>query len=296
MERWLITGASGQLGGHIVRQLASDPAAKQVTACSNRTDPATFGASPARVDLAELDAVRALVRGIRPTTVIHSGAMTAVADCFANPALARQTNTAATTTLAEECAALGARMVFVSTDMVFGGDHAPYDEGAAPAPLSVYGRTKADAEAAIIALPRTLVVRVPLMYGFACTTRSATFAQQMAAIRARTPLKLFTDEFRTPAWVVDAAHALIGLARSDRAGLIHIAGPERLSRLEMVQRFARFIGVSDPAFEPVSRLSIAGGEPRPADLSLSAARFAGEFPRLVCGPIRAEVFADASAS
>lgn len=288
-QRWLITGASGQLGGHIVRLLAAESNAPTILSVSQRTPPAAFGATVAHCDLADEAATRAMVREFRPTHVIHSGAMTAVGDCFAAPDRARLINTVATHAIAQECAALRARMVFVSTDMVFAGDRAPYREDDPPAPLSVYGRSKADAEAAIRDTPGVLSARVPLMYGFACTSRSATFAAQIAAIRARTPLKLFTDEFRTPAWVVDAARALIGLARTDRTGIFHLAGPERLSRIDMARRFAEQLGIQGPAFEPTSRLSVPG-EPRPADLSLDASQLAQEFPHLICGPIRAEAF------
>ncbi|MFN0138106.1 MAG: SDR family oxidoreductase [Phycisphaerae bacterium] len=288
-QRWLITGASGQLGGHVVRLLAGEAHPPTILSVSQRTPPAEFGAGVAHCDLADDGATRALVRDFRPTHLIHSGAMTAVGDCFASPERARLINTVAAHAIAQECAALHARMVFVSTDMVFGGDRAPYREGDPPAPLSVYGRTKADAETAIRDIAGVLVARVPLMYGFACTSRSATFAAQIAAIRARTPLKLFTDEFRTPAWVVDAARALIGLARSNRTGIIHLAGPERLSRIDMARRFAEQLGIADPAFEPTSRLNVPG-EPRPADLSLDASRLTQEFPHLICGPIRAEAF------
>lgn len=290
-QRWLITGASGLLGGHIVRLLSVEPHERTVLSLSNRTPPAEFGATVANCDLGDEPATRAVVRAFRPTHVIHSGAMTAVSDCFAAPDRARGINTRATRVIAEECERLRARMLFVSTDMVFGGDRPPYCESDPPAPLSVYGHTKADAEAAIRDIPGVIIARVPLMYGFACTTRTATFAAQIEAIRAHAPLKLFIDEFRTPAWVVDVARASIGLARSDRSGIIHLAGPARLSRIDMARRFAEQLGVSNPTFEPTSRLSVPG-EPRPADLSLDASLLAREFPQLVCGPIRADAFAE----
>ena len=116
--------------------------------------------------------------------------------------------------------------------------------------------------------------------------------KQIAALRSGEPLRLFTDEYRTPVWLADAARALIGLARSELTEIIHVTGPERLSRLEMIEQFARLMGVADAKLKTASRLSVDAPEPRPEDLSLDGSRLAQLFPGLGPGPIRAEVFAD----
>src|SRR5262249_22294263 len=160
----------------------------------------------------------------------------------ANPDVAKRVNTHATTALGRTGAQVGARLVFSSTDMVFAGDDAPYREADEPRPRSHYGRTKLAAEQALRGLPGCLVVRIPLMFGLPCTSRKTTFADQLAALREGRPLRLFTDEFRTPIHVEDAARALLALARSALTGVIHVAGPERLSRFELVARSAAGLG------------------------------------------------------
>jgi dTDP-4-dehydrorhamnose reductase len=242
----------------------------------------------ARIDLADHDAVRAAVARFRPTHIVHAGALTAVGDCCADPSRAAQVNTVATGVLADAAAAIGARLVFASTDMVFAGDAAPYCESDPPRPLSVYGRSKAAAEQLVAEHPNALVVRIPLMIGLPCTRRPATFASQLAALRAGEPLRLFTDEFRTPVCSADAARALLGLARSGRTGLLHLPGPERLSRFEIIARCAALLGIAHPNLVPIARHEIAAPEPRPADLSLAGEPLGREFPDLVPGPLRAE--------
>lgn len=285
-ERWLITGAGGQLGSHVVRALAAEEDA-MLLALVGHHPTGTPGVVERRVELGDSEALRAAVREFRPTHVLHLGAMTAVGDCHARPADAERINTAATRVLADAAAELGARFVFSSTDMVFDGAHAPYAETDPPRPLSHYGRTKLAAERAIATLPGTLAVRIPLMYGLPCNARETTFAKQLAALRTGKPLRLFTDEFRTPVWLADAARAVIGLARSEVAGLTHVAGPERLSRYELIARCATLLGVSAPQLVPISRLDVAAPEPRPADLSLNGRQFARLFPQLAPGPLRA---------
>lgn len=289
-ERWLITGATGQLGGHVVRQLASDERPDAILALTGQHDVGTPGVPVQAVDLADLATLRACVAAFRPTDIVHLGAMTSVADCHARPADAEQINVQATGALAEAANELRARLLFSSSDMVFGGAAAPYRESDEPRPLSHYGRTKAAAERLLVGRERTLVVRLPLMYGLPAGARETTFTRQLAALRGGQPVRLFTDEFRTPVWLADAARALIALARSELAGIIHLAGPERLSRYELVARCAVVLGIARPHLVPVSRLDIDAAEPRPADLSLDGSRFAHLYPQLAPGPLQATVF------
>ncbi len=288
-QRWLVTGASGQLGGHVVRQLAKEVAATDILALTHSED-VKARARCARVDLADEARLRACVADFRPTNIVHAGAMTAVSDCYARPAEAERVNTFATRVLAEAATECEARLLFTSTDMVFAGDAAPYRETNPPRPPNCYGRTKTAAERLLAGFDRTLIVRLPLMYGFPCTERGTTFVRQINALCSGESLRLFTDEFRTPVWLHDAAAALIALARDDLTGIIHVAGPERLSRFEMVERFARLLNIRDPNLQPASRRSIDAPEPRPEDLALDGARFAKLYPLLMPSAIRGEVF------
>ena len=287
--RWFVSGASGQLGSHVVRRLARDAPGEPICALVGQNAVGTAGVEVQRVSLADAIALRRIAHAFRPTHILHLGAMTAVGDCHARPAEAEEVNVSATRALAEAATDLHARLVFSSTDMVFDGDHAPYRESDPTHPLSYYGRTKAAAERVLAEFDHTLVVRIPLLYGLPCSTRPTTFSQQLTALHNRQPLRLFTDEFLTPVWLADAARALIGLARGDLTGVIHVAGPERLSRYELIARCAALLGIYAPNLIPVSRLEIAAAEPRPADLSLDGAMLVRRRPDLQPGALRAAV-------
>jgi dTDP-4-dehydrorhamnose reductase len=75
-----------------------------------------------------------------------------------------------------------------------------------------------------------------------------------------------------------AARALVGIARSEYCGVLHLGGPERLSRLEMGQRLARSLGLSDAVLVPAARAQAPATEPRPRDTSLDSSRWRGLFP------------------
>jgi dTDP-4-dehydrorhamnose reductase len=276
--RLLLTGASGQLGAYLLRELAA--AGMEVTAWSGARRGELFGVPLQPVDLADGDAIAAAFRQARPEAILHAAAVASVAECHRGPERARRVNVGGTAALAELAAAAGARLVLVSTDLVFDGERAPYREADSPAPLSVYGRSKADAEAAALAAPRAAVARVSLLFGRALTGRPTFFDQQADALRNGRPVRLFADEWRTPLHLATAARALVALTRADFAGVLHVGGPERLSRLEMGRRLARFLGADPGVIVPALRADAPAAEPRPRDVSLDSSLWRRLFPAL----------------
>lgn len=276
--RVLLTGASGQLGAYLLRELTA--AGVDVTAWSGSRLGELFGVPFQPVNLADSDAVAAAFCQARPAAIIHAAAVASVAECYRDPARARRVNVDGTATLAELASEAGARFVLVSTDLVFDGESPPYSEGDPPAPLSIYGRSKADAEAAALTAPRAAVARVSLLYGQTLNGRPSFFDQQAEALRAGSPVTLFADEWRTPLHLATAARALVALAYSDFTGLLHVGGPERLSRLEMGQRLAHFLGADPGVIVAARRADAPAPEPRPRDVSLDSSRWRELFPAL----------------
>lgn len=290
-ERWFITGAAGQLGGHVVRTLlAEGREGTELLALIRNVATGAPGVREVQIDLADLDAVRDCIRRWQPTHIIHTGAMSAAGACYQHPDAARRINTDASVAIADAAADVGARMLYTSTDMVFDGEHAPYRESDPPRPVNVYGRTKADAERALLGRDHAVVVRLPLLYGLPATARSTTFVQQLAAARSGEPVRLFDDEYRTPVFLPDAARAVITLARAGPTEqVVHVAGPQRLSRYELIARIVELLGITRARLERVSRLSIAAPEPRPADLSLDGSRFCAMFPQCAPRPLGPQI-------
>jgi dTDP-4-dehydrorhamnose reductase len=144
--------------------------------------------------------------------------------------------------VAAAAATVKARLVHVSTDLVFGGRAAPYREHDAPTPTVLYGRWKAEAEERVAAAhPAALVVRTSLLYGTAIVSPIQRDVE--LALQRRSSMTFFTDEFRCPLHAADLARAISGLAEQpDVSGILHIAGPEVLSRAELARTFARWYG------------------------------------------------------
>jgi len=138
--------------------------------------------------------------------------------------------------VAAAAARAGARLIHVSTDLVFDGEHgAPYREEDEPRPISAYGRAKLEAER----LVDGLIVRTSLLYG-----KDEPGPQERLATDPKATF--YVDEIRCPTRVDELAGALLELAGADVSGVLHVAGPEAVSRLE----FARFLGAPDPRGMP----------------------------------------------
>lgn len=272
----LVTGATGLLGGWLVDEL------------TRRGDTCVALGGPARergIDLTDEARVADAVSNV--DAVIHTAALSAIADCARDPKRAAALNVAATRNVARACVASGARLVHVSTDLVFDGEHAPYAEDASPAPTSVYGRTKLEAEGEALAVANSVVARVSLLFGPTRNTRVGFFDQQVKALRDGAPLRLFDDEWRTPLSLRVAAEGLRAIAGSTCTGVLHFAGIERLSRWEMGEQLAAALGVHAPELVRTSR-NDAPGEPRPRDVSLDVSRFRALFPEVALRSFRDE--------
>jgi dTDP-4-dehydrorhamnose reductase len=276
MMRWLVTGASGQLGGYLLRHLRDR--GEEVVAWSGSVRGDVCGVPLRVVDLTDGAAMAMAFREAKPQLVIHAAAMARVDECYRDPKRARRVNTDATGRLAELAAKAGARFVYVSTDLVFDGERAPYRETDPPQPLSMYGHTKADGETAALAVQRTVVARVSLLFGPTLSGRPGFFDGLITNLREGRPVTMFADEWRTPLAMPAAAVALADIARSDLFGIVHVGGPDRLSRLEMGQCIADHLGAARSALVSASRNSVAAAERRARDVSLDSSRWRSLFP------------------
>jgi dTDP-4-dehydrorhamnose reductase len=277
LKRVLITGASGNLGAYVVRELQRRGSDFVLWSGARTGD--VLGVPVEPVELADAERITSAFKVARPALVIHAAAVASPAECFRNPARARQINVEASAILADLAAQSGARLLLVSTDLVFDGEQGAYRETDTPRPLSVYGHTKLAAEKAVLAHPRSMVARISLLFGPTLIQRPSFFDEQVSALRERRPCNLFADEWRTPLGLESAARALIALVHSDFEGTVHVGGPERLSRLEMGLRLAHALHDDPSVFVGVSRESIGSREPRPRDLSLDSTLWKQLFPQ-----------------
>ncbi len=269
-RRILITGASGFLGGWLV---ATASHRFEVHAVHRRSH---FAEAPGvwhQCDLTDRSRVHELVREIRPDVVVHAAAEANLDWCEAHREQAYAANVVATRILAQSSAAVAARLIYVSSDMVFDGVKGNYAEDDPVNPISYYGHTKVEAERAVVECARNyVIVRMALMFGdpmYGGSSFSVWLEQEM---RRGSRVRLFTDQFRTPIWVGTAAAAILELADSPFVGILHLGGTERIDRFSFGRVLAGELGLDDRLLEPAQLGSVPLLAPRPQDLSLRVDR------------------------
>ncbi len=279
-ERLLVLGSSGFLGAHLVREGAERFGC--VHAASRRPElyPGTLPANARSVPWDGRQAMEnvKLFADARPTVVIVAAALSRLAACERDPDVARELNGAMPGGIARLARDFGARLVHISTDLVFGA-RPPLGERYGltdpPAPLSVYGHSKVEGEERVLeANSEALVCRLPLLFGNSFGRGLGASDALLAAIeRDETPV-LFVDEWRTPLDVGNAAEALVELALGDACGMLHLAGPDRLSRAGLGREVLRSHGFSDEQVDERvrcrTRAELGLESQRPADVGLDA--------------------------
>jgi dTDP-4-dehydrorhamnose reductase len=256
-QAW-ITGAGGLIGNYLVQTARTFAPSWRLRALTR-----------AELDLTDFAAVRTAFQKEPPLLVLHCAALANTPACEKNPALAHKLNVEVTAVLAELAADIP--LIFFSTDLVFDGLVGNYDESAAPTPLSVYARTKVEAERLVLANPKHTVLRTSLNYGRSPTGDRAFNEQMRRAVERGETLALFTDEYRCPIPAWPTARATWEMAAQNKPGLYHLAGSERLSRWQIGELLTRYWTEQSPKLQAGS-LKDFRGLPRSPDTSLDCSK------------------------
>lgn len=280
--RILLTGRTGQVGYELERSLQG---LGEIIALDQP-----------EIDLADLDALRRVIRNVRPALIVNPAAYTAVDQAESQPELAMRINAEAPGVMAEEARKLGAAIVHYSTDYVFdGGKTGAYAEDDVASPLSVYGRTKLAGEQAVQASGAPhLIFRTSWVYGM----RGKNFLLTVRRLaQERDELRIVNDQYGAPTWsrtVADAtAYALAGLRTGkgrlgidhdllqERSGLYHLTAQGQTTWHGFAQTIIAYWSMErKPRVTPISTGDYPLPARRPANSVLSCERFTSTFCRL----------------
>jgi dTDP-4-dehydrorhamnose reductase len=202
--------------------------------------------------------------------------MTSTGACEKDPQAAERANVLSTRNLVEAAGSLSGPLpylVAISTDLVFDGESAPYDENAPTSPVMEYGRTKEAAEQVVQKYSGDwTILRPAILYGPAARVRGSFLEWILGPLREGSDVELFLDEWRTPVLVGDVAEAIVRLVKKRVGGILHCGGAERLSRWEMGEHVARRWGLPKRKLKAVRRSDAELACPRPKDVSLVTGR------------------------
>lgn len=260
-----VTGALGQLGGELCRQLG---------AAAHPLDIDTL-------DLTDRQAVLDRMLTLKPEAIIHCAAYVQVDKAESEPDKCQAVNVMAVEHLVEACRLLDCPLVQISTDYVFGAapvERRPWREDDPPSPQGVYARTKLQGELAAAQYERHLIVRTCGLYARPADSRAVNFVRTMLRLGGVQPeLRVIADQYCTPTYVPHLVRAILFLAGATTGrpapwGIYHVTNTGQTTWFEFATEIFRQAGM-DVVVRPISTAEYGAPAKRPAYSVLDTAAY-----------------------
>jgi len=242
-ETWLVVGGDGLIGRALVRRLEAD--GRAVLATTRRRGCA--GPQRPHLELAQDPSAWSPPQPVSVAFLLAASANQL--SCCADPDASRRINVDHTVALARRLVSLGAFIVFTSTNLVFDGEEPRYRTCAVPHPTSEYGRQKAEAERALLALgPDVAVVRLTKVLA----AEMPLIGRWIETLKSGRPVEAFSDLICAPMPVDFVAEALARIGAARKGGLYHLSGADEVSYADLARCLARRLGVDTALVKPTT--------------------------------------------
>ena len=233
--RIVITGANGQLGTDLCRELQ----ARDIVPLTHSD-----------TEISDMDSVKSVLQRYRPDIIINTAAFVRVDDCESNADTAYRVNVLGARNIAVAAQELGAKLIHISTDYVFGGEGEPhtipYTEFDTPVPLNTYGKSKLAGENLVRHLcSRHFIIRSSGLYGVTgASGKGGNFIETMLRLaRERDELKVVHDQILSPTYTADLAQKITQLMTTEYYGIFHVTNRRDCSWYEFAEEIIRLAGV-----------------------------------------------------
>lgn len=259
--RIVITGGNGLLGfglDHVVRQRHE-----------------SFPITRAQADLTVPGRVRSALAALRPDVVIHTAGIPDLDKCERNPSEAFRVNVGATVNVVSVARQMKFGVALISSDAVFDGlKDSPYEESDAPRPLSVYGRTKVEAEKQVQRLKDHWIFRVSVLFG---PGKDNVVVNCLRTIKSGENYVAASDQIGSATYTLDVAEKILEVVEAQRYGLYHLCNQGRCTRLELAQYAAQLARLDQSKIEGRTReqMKRLARRPRYAEMKMAALEKAG---------------------
>jgi dTDP-4-dehydrorhamnose reductase len=269
MKKVLITGGSGLLGQHLNQAVSKD--FNILTTYNNHPDNCREFLSK-KINLMDEKELKILFQEFQPEIVIHTAAITnpvpkenqSAKDYF-------DINVTATKNIAELCSNYNSKLIYISTDLVYAGYRGSFlKEDAKLIPASLYAETKLVGESKVKEFTDNyLILRTALLYGFGLNHSRSHFHFIYNELKNNKPVKLFTDQFRTPISLIDTSEIINELVEMDiKEEIINLGGLERVSRYQLGEMLCSIAGFDKNLLQKITSDDIPN-YPKVKDVSLN---------------------------
>ncbi len=251
----LVTGINGQLGHDVMREL-------------EKRGHEAVGVDIEEMDITDAACVRRVMTRTVPEAVIHCSAYTAVDRAEEEVELCRRVNAEGTKNVAEVCAELDCKLLYLSTDYIFSGEgERPWEPGDEPDPLNVYGLTKYEGEQEIKSrINKFFIVRISWVFG----VNGNNFIKTMLRLgRENGAVRVVDDQIGSPTYTYDLAVLLVDMIETEKYGEYHATNEGVCSWYEFAKEIFAVAGMSEVEVTPVSSEEFPVKAKRPKNSRMS---------------------------
>ena len=264
--RILITGSNGLLGQKLVKLCLERGLNFIATSKGENRNPDCPTINYLSLDISIFSEINNVFQFYYPTHVIHTAAITNVDYCEEHNDECQIMNVDATKLLLRASVQYNAHFQLLSTDFVFDGEKGNYKEEDIVNPLSVYAKSKVDAENVLqnSMTDNWSIVRTIIVYGEGNNlSRTNIVLWAKGALKTGNEITIVDDQFRAPTWAEDLAWGCLEIVLRNKKGVFHISGPETMSVIDLVYRIADFYGLPKNQIKPIRSTTLNQAAKRP---------------------------------
>lgn len=251
----LVTGINGQLGHDVMGEL-------------KKRGHEAVGVDIEEMDITDAECVKKVMTQTAPEAVIHCSAYTAVDRAEEEVELCRQVNAEGTKNVAEVCAGLDCKLLYLSTDYIFSGEgERPWEPGDEPDPLNIYGLTKFEGEQEIKSrMDKYFIVRISWVFG----VNGNNFIKTMLRLgRENGAVRVVDDQIGSPTYTYDLAVLLVDMIETEKYGEYHASNEGTCSWYEFAKEIFAAAGMNEVEVTPVSSEEFPAKAKRPKNSRMS---------------------------
>ena len=259
----LITGAFGQLGNSLKNFLSINDEVFR-TGLNIPT-----GGKGLKLNIVDKIMLKDIISSISPDVIINLAALTDVDFCESNPEIAKEINTNGVQNLVD---VFSGKIIHLSTDYVFDGLKGPYKEEDQINPISVYGKTKYDAEKIVLDKNNNLVLRANVLYDMLGNSNASFLNWVVYNLKNKNSIQVVNDQFNNPTWTESIAEILVNCLNKNMSGLYHWGDQDYLSRYDFAIKIAESFNLKSDLIRKISTSQLKQVAPRPLNGGLDQSK------------------------